>query len=1057
MKIKLLKKRIKYSFVFLFFMNFLLINSMSAQTSVVEGKITDAAGLSLPGVNIQEKGTKTGTSTDFEGSFKINVSNNKAILVISYLGFQTQEVSVAGKSKVNVSLSEQSNSLSEVVVVGYGKVKKKDLTGTVSTIQAEAITERNTTNALQALQGAVPGVQIQNTSGRVGDPVKIVIRGNNSLTSGGSNPLFVIDGVFSDNMDFLNPQDISRMDILKDASSTAIYGSRGSNGVVIVTTKSGSTAKSGLTVSFDSYVGSKEVARLPKLMSGAEFAKFNVDAFIFSSRLSANTPDTATNLSIVRNLSLGDPATRTQMLYRSRVANNETFDWQKALLKTGIQQNNYLSVSGKSKEGLAYNFGLGVQSESGNVINEDLTRYTYKLGLDHKINDKFSLGTNITLARTNQQLGSDTAMSLAFAQNPFATPYDQNGNLLVAPSKVPDPLNPTLNIFDKTSAYNPLLEIANTNNKVSKLNIIGNFYVEYKPLSWLTFKSAYSAGYEDYKQATVWGAQTTVGVQNKNLGMAHKRTLESFNSTWDNQFNIDYKINDVHNFNLLGLITNAYEKDERFFAASGQAPFDLGSNDFPSGLPATYTYVDPLNTSKLPNYASSSLSSYAVRFNYGFKSKYLLTLSQRWDGSSRFADGNKWGSFPSGAFAWRLSEEDFMKKQNVVSDFKLRVSYGFTGNNKIDPYSTINKVDSQSYYNLGNGYYPNIPGNQNLKWEKTRELNIGADFGFLENRITGSVDVYDRLSDDLLYSVKIPNETGFSNYLTNLGSVSNKGVEVSLTTKNIQTDFVTWETSFNFTKNVNKIISITDKVTNDVGNKLFIGEATEVIYNYKYDGVRQASEVQALLAALPATATAAQIQAVKDLEGQAKVVDTNNDGKFDSNDRQILGNVNPDWTGGVSTKLTVGNFDLSANAVISQGGMVQSQFHKYFADITNRGNQRMAGLDYYVPENGAGLTPNYTNAYPQILNGGAFWANDGGIAYYKDISYVKIQNIALGYTFKSDVVQKFKMKYLRIYANVSNPFVFTKYDGYDPEWAAASLNVSRVASISYQLGFSFKF
>ncbi|MEP6804189.1 MAG: SusC/RagA family TonB-linked outer membrane protein, partial [Flavobacterium sp.] len=430
---QLSKKKIKYNIVFLFFLNFLLSSTIYAQSTTIEGKITDAAGLSLPGVNIQEKGTKNGTSTDFEGSFKMNVTNNKAILIVSYLGFQTQEVSIAGKSKVNVSLAEQSNSLNEVVVVGYGSVKKTDLTGSVSTISAATITERNTTSALEAIQGSTPGVQITSSTGRASDGFNVVIRGNNSLIAG-STPLYVVDGVPTDGIDFLNPQDIARMDVLKDASSAAIYGSRGASGVIIVTTKSGLSAKSGITVTFDSSYGTKTAARLPKMMSGEEWWKFHQTAYMSA------TPTTQTPAQLAALAGNQSP------LLVSRANSGYNFDWYDAVLKSGMTENNYVNISGRSDSGLSYNLGFGVQGDRGLIDKDSMDKYSFKLGLNHKINDKFSTGANVTIANVDSQLGSDLAMQEAFRLSPLMSPYaidaagnEKRGELFFLPGKLTYP------------------------------------------------------------------------------------------------------------------------------------------------------------------------------------------------------------------------------------------------------------------------------------------------------------------------------------------------------------------------------------------------------------------------------------------------------------------------------------------------------------------------------------------------------------------------------------------------------------------------------------------
>ncbi|MFH6968713.1 SusC/RagA family TonB-linked outer membrane protein [Flavobacterium sp. FlaQc-28] len=1037
-----LKKKVKYNLVFLFFLNFLLSFSAKAQSTTIEGKITDASGLSLPGVNINEKGTKNGTSTDFEGSFKINVTSNKAVLIISYLGFQTQEVSVAGKSKVNVSLVEQSNSLNEVVVVGYGSVKKTDLTGSVSTINAATITERNTISPLEAIQGSTPGVQISSSTGRAGDGFKVVIRGNNSLIADssnpsmvGSSPLYVVDGVPMDGIDFLNPQDIARMDVLKDASSAAIYGSRGSNGVIIVTTKSGTSAKAGISVTFDTSYGNKTAARLPKMMTGEEWWKFHQVAYMSA------TPATQTPAQLAALAGNQSP------LLVSRANSGYNYDWYDAVLKSGMTENNYLNISGRSDSGLSYNLGFGIQSDRGLIDNDSTDKYSFKLGLNHKINDKFSTGVNVTIARLDNQLGSDLAMQDAFRLSPLMSPWavdaagnEKVGTLFFLPGKLTYPDGSWA--INKTSTVNPLMEIANSSQTEKTWQTVGNAYFQYQPLKWLSFKTTFAAGIMDTQGSKAYTAQTNAGVTLNGKNSATLENSNNFNYTWDNQIDLKHTFNDVHDFSLL-LLQSLYSNVDEFSSLySNNQPFDVGTDNMGSGVQTSYVVKS--------SYAKNTLNSYAVRLNYAYKDKYLITASTRWDGSSVLSEGNKWQSFPSVALGWKISKESFLENSSVVSDLKLRASLGYTGNDNVAPYTSQALLNQQTFYaagaNVVSGWQSENLANPNLTWEKTREYNLGVDFGFLKNRISGSVDVYDRLSDDLIYKQQLPAETGWKNTFANVGSVSNKGIEVLLTTKNIKSKNVNWETTFTFTKNVNKLESIynQDKVS-DIGNKLILGAPLNPNYNYVYDGVWQESE-------------AAQAATYGMAPGQARPKDLNNDGKFNQDDRTVIGNPNPEWQGSFYSKLTVGQFDFNFSVLTSQGQTVLSTFHQNFADVSDRGRQKIA-MDYFIPTNGTGIPANANTQNPRpgpvATGAGAYWTSLFG--YYRDASYVKIKNISLGYTLDSELLKKLKISNLRVYVNVLDPFVFTKFDGYDPEWAGSPFGVNRPAAVTTQLGLSVKF
>ncbi|MWB92773.1 SusC/RagA family TonB-linked outer membrane protein [Flavobacterium sp. GA093] len=1031
---QLLKKKTKYNLVFLFFLNFLLGNTMYAQSTAIEGKITDVTGLSLPGVNILEKGTKNGTSTDFEGSFKINVSSSKAILVISYLGFQTQEVSVAGKSKVNVTLSEASNALNEVVVVGYGTVKKSDLTGAVSTISSATITERNVLSPLEAIQGSTPGVQISSSSGRSGDGFNVVIRGNNSLQEG-SGPLYVVDGVPTDGIDFLNPQDIARMDVLKDASSAAIYGSRGASGVIIITTKSGSSAKSGINVSLETSYGTKTAARLPEMMSGAEWWKFHQVAYMSATPLTQTPAQLATL------------AGNQSPLLVSRANAGYSYDWYDAVLKPGMTQNNYVNISGRSDSGLSYNLGFGIQSDEGLIENDATDKYTFKLGLNHKINDKFSTGANITVARVESQLGSDLAMQEAFRLSPLMSPWavDANGNELIGqefflPGKLTYPDGSWA--VNKTSSVNPLVEIANSSQTEKSWQTVGNVFFQYQPLKWLSLKTTFAAGIVNQVNGTAYGALSNEGVKLNNKNSSSLENYDNFNYTWDNQIDLKHSFDGGHDVSALLLQSLYSNTDESSYLYSTTQPFDTGVDNIGSGVQSSYNVRS--------SFARNTLSSYAVRVNYAFRDKYLLTASNRWDGASVLAEGVKWESFPSLALGWKISKEAFLDSNETVSDLKLRASIGYTGNNNVQPYTSQALLDRQTFYANGStvvpGWRSGTLANQSLTWEKTREFNVGLDFGFLRNRITGSVDVYDRLSDKLIYEQELPLESGWDRTISNVGSVSNKGVEVLLTTKNIKSNNVTWETTFTFTKNVNKLESIygQDKVS-DIGNTLILGSELRPNYNYVFDGVWQESQ-------------AAEAASYGQAPGQAKPKDLNGDGKFNQDDRTVIGNANPDWQGSLYSRLTVGQFDFNFSVLTSQGQTVLSSFHDNFADVTDRGRQKIK-MDYFIPTNGTGIEANASNSNPRPgpagLGAGTFWGSN--FAFYRDVSYVKIKNISLGYTLKSDLLKKLKMSNFRIYVNVLDPFVFTDFDGYDPEWAGSSFGVNRPASITTQLGLSVKF
>jgi TonB-linked SusC/RagA family outer membrane protein len=942
-------------------------------------------------------------------------------------------VAFAQETPASDTIKSTEKEIEQVVLVGYGSVKKTDVTGSVNTISAEKITERNNTNPLEAIQGSTPGVNINSNTGRSADGFSLVIRGKNSLISG--TPLFVVDGVPMDNIDFLNPQDIARMDVLKDASSAAIYGSRGGAGVVIVTTKSGSSAKRGIAVQFETSYGLKSAVRLPKMMNGAEWWKFHQVAYMSATPLT-QTPEQLATL-----------AGNQSPLMVQRANDGYSFDWYDAVLKPAVTQNHYLNLSGRADGGLAYNMSFGVQKDEGLIDHDSTEKYNFKLGITHKINEKFSTGANLTVAKIANELGSDLAMQEAFRLSPLMSPWavDANGNELIGtkfflPGKLTYPNGAWA--INKTSSPNPLSEIENSSQIEKSWQGLANVFFQYQAKKWLSFKTTFSTGFTNTQLGAAYGAETNAGVALNGLISSSIRRNDNFNYTWDNQIDMKHTFGENHDFSLLLLQSSYYNEDISSYAYSNGQPFNTDIYNLGSGVQTSYQISS--------GYTKRTLSSFAGRLNYAYKGKYLLTASTRYDGSSVLSPGNKWTNFPSVALAWRVSKESFLADNKIVSDLKLRASLGYTGNDNVAPYTTQSALNQQTFYangaNLVSGWQSEALANKTLTWEKTRELNFGLDFGFLRNRITGTVDVYDRLSEDLIYRQQLPAETGWRYTFSNVGSVSNKGVEVLLTTKNIQSEKIFWETTFTFSKNVNELVSIygQDRVS-DIGNNLFIGESLDSNYNYIYDGVWQESE-------------ATQAAAYGQKPGMARPKDINGDGKFDANDRAIIGNSQPKWQGSFYNKLTFGNFDFNFSLITSQGQTVLSTFHRNFTDVTDRGRQKLA-MDYFIPTNGAGIesNPNTENPRPgpQATGAGAFWAS--GMAYYRDNSFVKVKNISLGYTFSSSLLRDLKINGLRIYINVLDPFVFTKFDGYDPEWAGAAFGVNRPASVTTQFGLSAKF
>lgn len=995
-----------------------------AQERTVSGVIvSEEDGQPLPGVTVMIKGTTTGTVTDVEGNYSLEAGPDD-VLIFSFVGFGTQEVPVGNRSTVSPELTVDIAALEEVVVVGYGTVQKKDLTGSVGVVEGDKIAERGTVNPLQGVQGQLAGVDISAGSGRAGAGFDIQIRGQNSLQGG--QPLYVVDGVIMDNIDFINPQDIDRMDILKDASSTAIYGSRGTNGVVLVTTKQGSGLKpGGTTISYDGYAGVRQNVRHPDFMNGDEWFQYRQNAFIMQNLESGDYDETTGGLA------------SAPYITARRVALKEYTDWPSHFLQTGLQQNHWIAVSGINETGkMNYVIGAGYQEEKGNLLKDWFNKYNFKANVNHTINDQWSAGMSVNLSLAETERGSQHAVTNAYRMSPLASPYDSLGNLLYQPAKYGD--------VNYTSSVNPLIDTENSNDNTRRLQGIGNIYLQFSPLDWLDLKTTFSPQFRNQRQGRYFGNDTER--RNGNGAASDLEQSQYFSYIWDNQVTISQNVGE-HNFNFVGLYSQQLEEFESSFINVQNLPFESGFHNLGSATAANVLEVGS-------NYEKITLMSYMARLNYSFRDKYLLTVSARWDGSSKLAPGYQWASFPSAAIGWRMSEESFLQGVSFIEDLKLRVGYGFTGNNNIDPYATQVLATTQTLYDFGGsnapGFAPSGIVNSRLTWERTSELNIGLDYDIIRGRVSGSVDLYNKVSEKLLTERKLPLETGWEALTDNIGSVRNRGIEVALRTVNVQTNNFSWTTTFNFTKNNNEILELlggtVDRVIDDSDDTFwFVGNEVQSNYTYVWEGIWQPGE------AGPAEVYGREPGQVKirDISGPEGVPD----GAIDPNyDRAIIGSPLPDWIGGFSTRFTYKNFDLSASVFTRQGVQVLSPFHEEFTNLRDRGRAKL-NVNYYMPENEVSPT-NISNDYPRPMTPGTEY---DAVAYFQDASFVKVQNIQFGYLFPSGVLSAAGIKHLRLYANVLNPFVFTDYTGFDPEWADKGLESTGNAFVTYQLGVNLKF
>ena len=1077
-----------------------IVGTISAQT--VNGNVVDETGEPVIGATVLEKGTKNAVITDFDGNFTIKTQGGK-VLTISYIGMIAQDVNIAGKTNVNVILREDANTLQDVVVVGYGTMKKQDLTGSVSSVNTEQLNAKGAPSVLGNLQGSNPGVNITQTSGR-GGSYSIEIRGRSSINSK-TTPLYVVDGVMCDDIDWLNPQDIERIDILKDASSTAIYGSRATAGVVMVTTKSGTTVNKQATkptISYDGYYGWSKTARMPEFMDGQQFYDFRFKKFLTY----AGNNATATNANsshpvyqiggtILEQCLLRETEGSGAYRMKEMLANGSTIDWPDLVTQNGNQQNHYLAVSAGS-DNINYHLGVGYHGEEGIYKGDKSNHVNFKGSLEAKINKVISAGFSFNAARIKNEYANDAAVQSAYRMNPYMIPYDEEGNLNPKPGDK-NALKTTSYQF--SDEPNPLLKMMSTSKERETWRLLGNFYVKFDIIKGLDFTTTFSPNYNYYRQGYFEGYKD----ENDNFydsgltqNAANLTNHRSFSWTWDNIINYNTTIANDHNIGVMLLFSQEGGNSENTYL-EGNEVMDL-TDWWNMGTAQRSDGTTGLSDASKTGYSESSMTSYAARLNYGYKGRYLLTATIRRDGSSKFTKDNRWGTFPSAAAAWRISEEPFMQNVNWLSNLKLRLSYGVTGNNTgIGSYDTQQTLSSPISYPFGptysTGYTASKIVNKDLKWETSTEYNAGIDFGFFGGRINGSVDVYQKTSKDLLAEVMLPLVSGGGTMITNIGSVRNTGVEIALTTINIENKDWHWETTFTFAHNKNKVREINgtgDQVLNgtSVTGNYFIGYSANNVYAYDWGGVVTDRDmiVPDNAAAKNAGLTPGSTMKEYDYfyqvygltEGQPWIVDQNGDGSIDPNDR-VIKSMDPKWTGSFTSNLSWKNWDFSFSLYAKVGYKVYSSFlTSNINDLADRGRQKL-NMDWYIPagtlidcdgvnEDGTYINPVYQETthygdYPFPNNGGGSsgvgrqsgeWNQAKGVV---NASFMKVKNITLGYTFDKNFLNKFGCKHLRLYATVTNPFVATSYKGFDPEWASAGVKQDGPSIINYQIGASIKF
>ncbi|GAB3689079.1 TonB-dependent receptor [Spirosoma flavus] len=940
---------------------------------VVSGTVKDEKNVGLPGVSVLVKGTTRGSTTDANGLFKISVPDGSGTtLTFSFVGYQSQDVVVGNQSTINVTMAPDVSALDEVVVIGYGAVRKKDLTGSVVQLKSEQLKEVPTANVLEAAQGKIAGADITRNSGQAGAGVSIRIRGNRSI--GGNNaPLIIVDGIQYSNLEDINANDIETMDVLKDASSIAIYGSRGANGVILITTKKGKSGKP--DISFNAYSGISQVTMYPKAMDINGFRDLKREAW----RAAGVWKSPADDAAIFTNVAEYDALQKGVWT-----------DYQNELIHNGLQQDYQIGIRAGSDRLKSY-VSVDYYNEKGVLKLDELKRYTGRLNVDYTINDWMKVGLLSQLTYYNQSVRRDP-LNQANKISPLGSLYDANGNFnyIMLDGQTANPLSDEQpNVF---------------NNSILTTRILTNGYLELTPLKGLTIRSTVGVNLASIRN----GSYASPKSIDRSLTGKSLATYNASNSTslnWENVVTYQRTLGQ-HAFTLTGIASYIGNRSDDVTAS--------GVNQL---LPSQLFYSLGSATEEIKinsSYSQNNLISYAARLNYAFRDRYLLTLTAREDGSSKLATGNKWTFFPSAAFAWRIIEEGFMQGVKGLSDLKVRASYGIAGNDPSGPYATQTTLTRLAFG------YDEVPapaytfsrnvGNAALGWELSSTTNFGVDFGLFNGRLNTSIDYYDTRTMDLLLDRGLPPTTGVTTVKQNIGKTRNRGFEVTLGSTNIRTSNLTWTSNVTFTRNKEEI---TELVTggNDIGNGWFIGQPINVFYDYEKLGIWQTSEAEAAKAISPTQ-----------LPGEIKVRDQNNDGKIDAvNDRIILGNPRPKWSGGFDNTVKFKGFDLNVFLYARVGQMINSDRSARF-DSQGVGNST-AGLDYWTPENP-------TNAYPRPnKNGGLKYLSTLG---YVDGTFARIRNITLAYNVPATFLKSKVIRGVRLYVTGKNLFTFTKLN-YDPE------------------------
>lgn len=1027
---------------FVFVALFALVSTVAfSQGRTVTGIVVDNYGDPVVGANVSVEGTTNGTITDIDGNFSLSNVSSGVQLKISYIGYVTQTVPAGTSGNIRIELVEDTQALDEVVVVGYGVQRKSDVTGALARVTEKELKAMPVKDALQAMQGKTAGVDITSNQ-RPGQTGSIKIRGVRSI-SADQDPLYVVDGMVlqAGGVGNINPSDIETIDILKDASATAVYGSRGANGVILISTKRGKSGAMSIdysgSVTFEKLYNVSENMNAAEWLDYARLAKYNMGTY--ASATPSYEADFATWGSVSASwANIAKGWTNNNTVWDPLQVGS--YDWEKHGKQTALSTEHTLSISGGNEKMQGYG-SFGYLNQEGTQPGQKFERYTAKVSFDATPKSWAKFGTSVNASWNDQDYGYNFAKSVTGAGDfygalrgmlAWTTPYDENGEYIRNPAA------------GDVNIINPINELDYTVNQRRTLILNGSFYGQldfgemYAPLKGLRYRIQFGPEFKYYTTGTFYNQD---GINGDGNNTAEYKNEQTRAWTLDNLVYYDRDFGTDHRMGLtLMQSASAYHFENGNMKATDVASTsELWYNLYSGGALSSFG----------TGLRETSMASYMVRGNYSFKDRYLLTASIRWDGASQLAEGNKWASFPSMALGWRISEESFMNEMTAVSNLKLRLGYGITGNSAIAAYATKGAL-TQLYYNWGAsssspGYVASDPSqrdpakmaNMDLGWEKTEQYNVGLDYGFINGRINGSLDWYKTKTNDLLLSMSIPSLTGYTSTFANVGKTKGWGIDFQINTQNIKTKDFEWNTSLTWSKDKSEIVELSNGRTEDTTNRWFVGEEIGVYYDYVYDGIWKTSE-------------AAEAEKYGRKPGQIKVKDLSGpddvpDGTIDANyDRQIVGKIRPDWSGGITNTFRYKDLELSF-FIYSRWGFTVPQ-----GSLTLDGRYQVRKVDYWIKDVNEGA-----KYYSPGSNGEAADTYSSSMNY-QDGSFIKMRNISLGYYLPSKICRQLGINNMKVYGQVMNPFmIYSKCDFLDTDLSTYDNNATNVGSAITQKGLVF--